>query len=226
MDIRKPLTIAYGGSLDSFEPKKKSRLIHSVLQWFWTFRNTTVDPSTRSGYFFINAVALLQSNYGIKPSELQVHWWGLINPVNQDQINRLGLTDFFHIDGYLDKSASLEKLSMADCLFLPLEQSTSKEHGTLFIPGKLFDYLKTGKPILALCEESDCKAIIEQSGLGIFAKPDDPENIAATLFPYIKHPENLQTLQPNQEYIQTHSFIQKTKELAAIIQEISVAPSN
>ncbi|MBU7577261.1 MAG: hypothetical protein KAF40_04295, partial [Flavihumibacter sp.] len=184
MDINKPLTIAYGGSLDSYEPRHESKLTRSILQWFWTFRNTTVDSSTRSGYYFIKAVALLQTKYGVKPSQLQVQWWGLIDSKNQEQVNRSGVSDFFHIEGYLSKASSLQKLSQADCLFLPLEKSTSTDHGPLFIPGKLFDYLKVGKPILALCDESDCKAIIEQSGLGIFAKPDDPEMIAAALIQY------------------------------------------
>lgn len=222
MDIKKSLTIAYSGSLDSYEPTGKSGFIRSMTQWFWTFRNTTVDSSTRSGYYFIQAVAILQSRYGVKPSQLQVHWWGLIDPHNLDQIKRLGVAAYFHIDGYLSKAASLEKLSRADCLFLPLEKSTSKEHGTLFIPGKLFDYLKAGKPILALCEESDCKSIIDQSGLGIFAKPDDPENIAATLLPFLQNPDKLHALQPNLEYTKTHSFTEKAKELASIIHELSV----
>ena len=226
MDTKKPFTLAYGGSLDSYEPKKHSAFKDSVIQWFWTFRNKTIDSSTRSGYFFIKAVSILQSKYGITPADLQVQWWGLIDPKNIHQVNALGLSAFFKIDGYLSKSASLEKLSAADCMFLPLERSASQEHGPLFIPGKLFDYLKAGKPILALCGESDCKTIITKSGLGIFAKPDDPEDIASAILPYIKNPELLKTIKPDEEYIKSHSFEQKTRELAAIIQELSVAAPN
>ncbi len=221
MDTNSPFVIAYSGSLDGFQQAASGSGFSRIKSYFWTFRNASVDASTRSGFYFIQAVAILKKKFGITPNQLQVKWWGLIDKVNQQQIKQYDVTEYFEIGGYMNKEASIKKLAAADMLFLPLEKTASKNHRTLFIPGKLFEYLKTGKPILALCEDSDCKQILQESGLGIFAKPDNPEEIADCLYHCLTHKEEIMALKPNAEYIQQHSFVQKTRQLAEFIHELS-----
>ncbi|HEY1047206.1 MAG TPA: glycosyltransferase [Bacteroidia bacterium] len=222
MGINNKLILAYSGSLNAYTPSNK----HSYLKWikglFWTYKHDTVDDSTRSAYYLIKAIRILKDKYQVKPEELNIQLWGSIDPVNQKQVISEGLNDYFEFGSYMDKQSSLRKLEEATVLFLPLEKSNRKGYRTLFIPGKLFEYIKTGKPILALAEDSDCRTILEKSGLGICVQPDNPEEIAQTLEKIIRNRETLETYKPQADYISTFKFENKTAELAEVFNQLIV----
>lgn len=208
--------ICYSGSLDGYKPTPSDSKAVSFAQYFWTYKHNNVDSSTRSGYFLIRAIEILKNKYSIKPEQLKVSLWGMINEINIQQIKEHGLEQYFDISGYLPKEESLKKLKTATLLFLPLEKSNIQGQGTLFIPGKLYEYIKMQKPVLALCEPSDCMDILIKSGLGIFAKPDSPKAIAEMLFKIIEDRLVLAKMTPNREYIEEFSFERKSEELSDI----------
>ena len=51
----------------------------------------------------------------------------------------------------------------------------------LSVPGKLYEYLAVGRPILALADEGETADLITESKAGIVAKPDDEEAIRKAL---------------------------------------------
>lgn len=214
------LQIGYGGSLASFDGVRLKKKKSLLKEYFWTFKNDTVDSSTRSGYYLIKAVGILKDKYGVKPSQLKIHLWGSIDQINQSQIEDSGLSEFFNIQGYMKKSDSLAKLMEMDILFLPTETSTSEEFRSLFIPGKVFEYIGMKKPVLSPGEESDCREILSKSGLGILTKPDDPEEIAEKLNQYISDKSKLKELKPNLEYINSFNFSNITAELVNVFDEL------
>lgn len=215
------IKICYSGSLDGFQPGPKGSKFLQLKKWFWTFKNNNVDSSTRSGYYFIKAIAELKRKDLIHPEDIKIEWWGKIDKINQMQIDQQGVSEFFTIDGYLPKQKSLERLANADVLFLPLEKTNSKNHRTLFIPGKLFEYLGTGKPILALCEDSDCKEILELSGLGICVSPDNVNEMTQIILRMLNDDNYLSDKKGNDDYIRQFSFEEKTKQLAEILNEFT-----
>lgn len=218
----KPIIIAYSGSLDAFNPSRKNKAWSRVLKWFWTYKHDAVDASTRSAYFLIKAVRILKDSHGIVPSQIRFDFWGNIHPLNAKQAADEGVSEYFNFGTYMPKIESLERLGKAQMLFLPLEKSNSVEHGTLFIPGKLYEYLNTGKPVLGLCEKSDCRDILEASGLGVCLDPDNPMEIASKLLDFINHPETLKKLTPEKEYISRFDFKVKASELAKVFDSLFV----
>ncbi len=218
----KQIVIAYSGSLDAFQPVKKGGFFNEIKKWFWTYKHDTVDASTRSAYYLIRAIEILKNNYGISSNLLSIQLWGNINPINLKQARDAGVDDFFKIEGYKEKSKSLQDLQKADMLFLPLEMSNTPEFGTLFIPGKLFEYIHAKKPILALCEASDCRDILEQSGMAIIIEPNQPDKIAVKLLEIIQNPSLLQSFVPNLPYIETFNFKNKAEELSKVFDAMNV----
>lgn len=216
------LTIAYSGSLDAYQPEKGKKALKWLKDLFWTFKNDQVDRSTRSAYYLIKAIKILKEEHGIGPDKLQFHFWGLIAENNLIQAEQEGVGAYFRFGTYVDKQTSLRRLQEADLLFLPLEKSNTPEHRTLFIPGKLYEYLNAGKPVLALAEPSDCRTILQKSGLGICAYPDNPSEIAMVILQIINEPGFLNGFKPNQDYISTFSFRNKTAELAAVFDQFIV----
>lgn len=66
-------------------------------------------------------------------------------------------------------------------VFLLLTNKSKNASG--HVPGKLFEYLIQGKPILALAEpEGDVARILENTNTGLVADPDDERMIRACLF--------------------------------------------
>jgi glycosyltransferase involved in cell wall biosynthesis len=50
------------------------------------------------------------------------------------------------------------------------------------IPGKLYEYLRTGRPIVAVCDRpSEVAALLEQTGLGRAFRPDETSQLSAHL---------------------------------------------
>jgi glycosyltransferase involved in cell wall biosynthesis len=217
MDTKQPLSISYSGSLDGYQPHSSNRILKTLKNWFWTYKHDTVDSSTRSAYYLVKAVRVLKERHSVRPEDLQFDFWGNINPLNEMQAKKEGVSEFFRFSGYLPKPESLKRLSESDMLFLPLEKSNVKGQGTLFIPGKLFEYMNSGKPVLGLCEPSDCRYILEQSGLGICVEPDNVEQIAGVLHKYILDRQLLDAIKPRQDYISGFSFRNKTSELAEVL---------
>lgn len=218
----KPLVIAYSGSLDAFNGHHKKGLFKSVLQWFWTYKHDTVDASTRSAYYLIKAIGILKEKYGVTPAQIKIDLWGNIHPLNIEQARKEQVSEFFEFGAYLPKAESLNKIKSADILFLPLEKSNTPGTGTLFIPGKLYEYLHAGKPILALCEPSDCRDILEKSGLGLCVEPDKTEEIATMIYSLISNEQRLRSIVANAGYIAGFDFRLKAGELAGVFDSLNV----
>lgn len=216
----RPLIIAYSGSLDAYRSKSGNGLLNNIMQWFWTYKHDTVDSTTRTAYYLIKAVKVLKDDYQIRPSDIQIKLWGKIDPLNRVHAVEHGVEDYFSFASYLPKQESLKLLEEADLLFLPLERSNIKGKETLFIPGKLFEYLRTGKPILAPCDASDCRRILERSGIGVCTEPTGYKEIAGILSGILKKRETLSLYIPDKAYIETFSFRNKTGELAAILDKL------
>lgn len=218
MDINQKLIVGYGGTLDFYSPTKNTwftNILVKGIKFFIDYNHDLIDKSTRSAHYLIEGLQLLlERNHNYK-NKIELHLWGNINPKYKNQVSQLQLEEVVIIGDYLSKEETQNKLQKCDVLFLPIEVGKGDQE-TLFIPGKLFEYLSLKKPILALTKECDCKRIIEKSGLGIIANPDQPLEIAKKLEYCIKNQENLQKLYvPNQKEIEKYQFQNLTKSLAA-----------
>ena len=217
-----PLRIGYAGTLKGFEPQPSSfRWWQPVLDWLWTFQVQNLDTSTRSGYFLLKGLAHLKERNPEVADEVLLHFWGNISSVNQQQADLWGLGHHVLFEGYTTKAITVDRLSACDVLFLPLESEKNGQR-PLFIPGKLYEYLNIGKPILALTGPSDCADILLRSGLGIICDPRDPESIAATLQELVVHREELpKRYAADRDFIsKAFSFSAKTKELAGLFDSL------
>jgi hypothetical protein len=61
----------------------------------------------------------------------------------------------------------------------------------LQVPAKFYEYLKTGKPILAVAEQGALTNLIEATSSGVWADPGDPERIGHMLLKALTSPQRL-----------------------------------
>lgn len=210
----KPLRIGYAGSLAGFDPEKGRRHLPAVFNWFWTYSVDNVDQSTRSGYYLFKAIQNGIAKGKFTSGDICFDFWGLIDPLNQIQAQQMGLSTMINIGGYTSKAESKQRLAQCDVLFLPMECGKDGIP-TLFIPGKLFEYMQVGKPVLCLTNGGDCADILKASGLGILADPYNVEEVTDRLAELIsEHQRGANTQIANHEYIQQFEFSRITKKLA------------
>ncbi len=104
--------------------------------------------------------------------KLKIHFIGSVSPGIKETIKNSGLEDYTNYLGFLPYNQMIEELGRASYL---LVCATEKRH----VPGKLFEYLRAGKPIIAFGNDNEeVKKIITEANAGnIFNYSQDAGDI-------------------------------------------------
>jgi glycosyl transferase family 4 len=132
-----------------------------------------------------------------------------------DAISEFKLTEFANNLGYVSHQEALEHQRKSQVLLLI---EINSEETKSIIPGKLFEYMVSERPILAIGpKEADFAAIIKQTNTGTFALYDEKEKVKETILSYF----NLYLEKNLKVYpvgLQQYSRKNLTKELAGLLQ--------
>jgi glycosyltransferase involved in cell wall biosynthesis len=111
----------------------------------------------------------------IDPSRFRLRLIGMVGKEFTSAASSLGLDGVVEFLPRMPREAIVREMSMASCLLL-LQPGT-----TMSIPGKLYEYLAVGRRILALVEPGETSHLVQQSGIGVVARPDDQPAIHEAL---------------------------------------------
>jgi glycosyltransferase involved in cell wall biosynthesis len=104
---------------------------------------------------------------------------GTLDPRAQAELAQSGLDQHVHVHGQVNHASALAAMAAADVLLLVANITPGAE---ATVPGKLFEYLAVGRPILAIAPPNSSTAdILVQTGGGWLASAGDPQAIACTL---------------------------------------------
>ena len=114
--------------------------------------------------------------------------------------------------GFMPQETALQQIEETDYLLLTMTNAIS-------LPGKLFEYLATSKPILALAAAgSEVDRILTETGAGWCADPFDPAAIASLLRRAVECRDQAAT-QIKEERIRRYERPRLTAELAELLEE-------
>jgi len=99
--------------------------------------------------------------------------------------------------GNLSHHQALKTLNHCQILLLVIGRQLGSE---TILTGKLFEYLRLGKPILACCPPGDATDLLRELGVGVIADPDSSQEIAAALRKLLKAPDTLITTERIQRF--------------------------
>jgi glycosyltransferase involved in cell wall biosynthesis len=219
MDMEKEqLVIGYAGTLGAFDPDQQQSkgLLSGLKKWIWTYNAESVDFTTRTGYFLLKGIVAFKENYPELYPSLKVYLWGKIAALNVQQVKKMGLEDCVLIEGYISKEKSIERMNECDVMYMPLESELNGQQ-PLFIPGKVYEYIQHHKPVLALTGPSDCREILERSGLACIAAPREANAIADQLAFLVSNKRVLKDIfKPDTAYIESHKAKYSAQKVAAI----------
>jgi glycosyltransferase involved in cell wall biosynthesis len=110
-----------------------------------------------------------------KEPQLRLIHAGRLRTEEKALIDRAGVAGLVEHLGILDRAGALALQRSADALMLLTSRNSSEA------TGKVFEYLFSGRPIVALAENSEAARIVSETNTGITVPPDDVEAIAAAL---------------------------------------------
>lgn len=129
-----------------------------------------------------------------------------------EDVRRLELGDMVDLIGYKSHQEALQYLVNADALLLVAKGNP----GACFIPGKTFEYIGAGKPILALTNVKDTIDLLREVGIASINEPDDIEGIADTVMQIAG--SAVQSAQIERAQLQQYTRKHQTKRLASVLE--------
>ncbi|TVR76797.1 MAG: glycosyl transferase [Saprospirales bacterium] len=125
------------------------------------------------------------------------------------------LGNHFHFPGYIERS-DLQLVYHDTDIFLLLVNNT--HNSRVNIPGKLFEYIATGKRILAICNEKDdvAKILKNFSNAKVLSYDDSPKKYLDTLTKLT----NEKAMESAPSQVKRYSRIQLTKDLASLLNKL------
>ncbi len=127
------------------------------------------DVLARSHVYLLRAVEELIASRPSIADVIELHFAGVVSSADEQEASRLPQS---RLHGHLDHAAAVELIRSADLLFLPMQKMPPGVRAAI-VPGKLYEYLAAGRPILAAVPEGDARDILAQAGTAYLCEPDD-----------------------------------------------------
>lgn len=161
---------------------------------------------------------LIHKNENIK-KDLVLNFPGQVDYSIINYMNECGLKENLHLPGHISKNRAIAHMLQSDVLLLPLNIA---DNSAGRLPGKLYEYLRSYKRILALGPvDSDVNLILKESGSGECMDYDDEPKIRGFIEKaYNSFLSGNTALNLNKDYISGFDVKNQTKLLADYLNAI------
>jgi len=139
-----------------------------------------VDILTRSHFFLLKAIEGWIEDDPSAAREIELVFVGATTPGDERITEDRRLREIIRFTGYLPHDQSVEMVRTADLLFLPMHNLPPGRRSTI-VPGKTYEYIAAGKPILAAVPDGDARDFLVKSGTAHLCRPDDQEAMKVVL---------------------------------------------
>jgi glycosyltransferase involved in cell wall biosynthesis len=130
----------------------------------------------RSPAPLLRALAQLAEEAPPVAQRLQLVLAGRLDREERELIDSFRLGDLVTHVGQLTRAQSIALQRRADALVLITGPDLVWE-----LPGKLFEYMGAGRPVLALASRNEASRVVAETGIGWNVPPDDPGEIELAL---------------------------------------------
>jgi glycosyltransferase involved in cell wall biosynthesis len=136
-----------------------------------------VDILTRSHFFLLRAVRDLLARDPSLASTLEIVLAGVLSDADREVVDNSAVV---RTPGYLPHEETIMLLRTADLLFLPMHDLPPGTRAGL-VPGKTYEYIAAGPPILAAVPDGDARDLLEEAGNAFLCRPSDSDAMARIL---------------------------------------------
>jgi glycosyltransferase involved in cell wall biosynthesis len=180
-----------------------------------------IYPSERDPVPFFAALAALLQAGRISPATLQVR---LRAAIHEDYLNALiashGIGSIVTLAPHIPYREALNEMMSADALLVLQGSSCNTQ-----IPAKIYEYLRAGRPILALTDPAgDTAATLRHAGIDSIGPLDSRDAIMETLMRFIGQVDAGTAPLPAPEVVLANSRRSRAAQLGALLDEVAAPP--
>jgi glycosyltransferase involved in cell wall biosynthesis len=179
-----------------------------------------VDLRGRSPMFLLAALdRILESDPDVG-SRIRLHLAGVLTPVEQAMVESARCSHLVESHGFVPHAEVVRLMASADALFLPMNGMAPGVRSTIF-PGKAYEYLASGRPILAAVPAGDTREVLERAEWTVVCDPDDADAIARGLLALVEHREARRGREADRdEVLRPFERARLTADLAGVFDQV------
>lgn len=168
----------------------------------------------------LRALAALKLR-GELPPELRLRFLGGLPPSSIRLASELGVSDALAVEPRVPHSEAASAMRSAGCLLLLLVRS---EAGQRWYPGKMFEYLVAGRPILCVAPAGIAADLIIASGCGVSLRPEDTAGIERELGDLARDPAGwaARHYRPRPEVVRRFDRREQAGRLAEVLDRVTM----
>jgi glycosyltransferase involved in cell wall biosynthesis len=175
-----------------------------------------LEVDARSHLYLLEAVEAVRAARPELGSRVELH---LAGPLSDGV--RAGLPSWVTAHGFLQHGETIALLRSADLLFLPMHGLPLGARSRI-VPGKTYEYLASGTPILAAVPEGDARDLLAESGSAFVCAPKDVAAMARIIAAEVKRSARGEPpAAPRQDVLRRYERRALTVELAALLDRVS-----
>jgi glycosyltransferase involved in cell wall biosynthesis len=179
-----------------------------------------VDFLTRSHVHLIEAVERLIARQPSLRSTIEIDLAGVATPADRAAS---GDSNVVNMLGYIPHADVVRMMRTADLLFLPMHELPAGVRAGI-VPGKTYEYLAAGPPILAAVPEGDARDILRQAGNARICGPSDVDAMERIIQREIERFERGGVAEPADErVVERFEYGSLAGELAAVFRAVTEA---
>lgn len=168
---------------------------------------------------FLQALEELVREGAVDQDRVRLRFAGRFGGEVKQMIRSSPLASVTEVLPYLPHSESIAELLRADALLLVVDEA---ERSNEIVPGKVFEYIGSGKPILALAPEGAIADLIRETSSGYVAGNQDiPAIKRAFLECYTNFADHAPRMSQNLASVRKYERREITRQLAALLDHAS-----
>lgn len=136
-----------------------------------------VDILTRSHVYLVEAIDALLTRRPELHGRLALWLAGVQSAADHDVAAG---REYVRMLGYVDHSRAVDLMRTADLLFLPMHDLRPGRRASI-VPGKTYEYVASGRPILAAVPHGDARDILAEAGTADVCAPSDVSRMTEIL---------------------------------------------
>lgn len=171
------------------------------------------------------AIALLRQTNPRIADRVSIRLVGYVPPSQREVVENLGVASWFTFDGVVSRMESISAMSEADALMVLQFAFAEATRPVPYVPGKVYEYLPLGKPILAPIPPGDLADMLRSVPQAYVCDYRDPSAIAGTIESIVNDIDS-RRVRFSRDAIEKYSRVGHAETLAGIFREVVSARAN
>lgn len=174
----------------------------------------TFSPSRNQPTFW-KALAELKTENRLFAEKLKIRTVGVVDFEVSESIKQNGLEENWERIDYVSHEEVLKYQRSSKVLLVSINNTPN---ATGILPGKFFEYMASGRPILAIGPtESDIGTVLNKTNAGVIIEPQDSAGMKSALLDLF---ENKTAIHPDADEVQTFSREELTGRLVEVMNAV------